>query len=106
MKNAQRLILLYLKRRDKHCSYLRQDNKQQNSLPSILKISMEGESDKWKQCDEDAALNIPLVREHEERQISCSGPNTNIVTTSFLKTCFNGLNALSGNTINLSLYLF
>ncbi|GAU14158.1 hypothetical protein TSUD_169840 [Trifolium subterraneum] len=51
---------------------------------------MEGESDKWQQkCDEDVALNIPLIgAEHE-------GPNNN-VTTSLLKTCFNGLNALSG----------
>ncbi|XP_058736368.1 amino acid transporter AVT1I-like [Vicia villosa] len=57
---------------------------------------MEGESDKWQKCDEDATLNIPLVVEHEERQISGCGPNNNIVTTSFLKTCFNGLNALSG----------
>jgi vesicular inhibitory amino acid transporter len=54
---------------------------------------MEGEGDKWQQkCDEDVALNIPLIgAEHE----GSSGPNNN-VTTSFLKTCFNGLNALSG----------
>ncbi|KAL5095900.1 hypothetical protein RYX36_000227 [Vicia faba] len=57
---------------------------------------MEREGDKWKQCDKDETLNIPLVREHEEIQISGSGSNNNIVTTSFLKTCFNGLNALSG----------
>ncbi|PNX78667.1 hypothetical protein L195_g034645 [Trifolium pratense] len=54
---------------------------------------MEGEGDKWQQlCDEDVALNIPLIgAEHE----GSNGHNNN-VTTSFLKTCFNGLNALSG----------
>lgn len=71
---------------------------------SILKISMEG--DKWQQCDEDATLNIPLVAEYEERQISGSGSDNNIVTTSFLKTCFNGLNALSGNITNLGFFCF
>jgi len=56
---------------------------------------MEGEGDKWQQCNEDMALNIPLIAEHEGSQIS-----GNNVTTSFMKTCFNGLNALSGNLIN------
>ncbi|XP_024625330.1 amino acid transporter AVT1I isoform X1 [Medicago truncatula] len=56
---------------------------------------MEGEGDKWQQCSEDVALNIPLIAEHEGSQISGNNPSNN-VTTSFLKTCFNGLNALSG----------
>lgn len=59
---------------------------------------MEGEQE-WLS---DASLNIPLIQDHERRQISDIGPNNNNVTTSFLKTCFNGLNALSGNLINLS----
>lgn len=65
---------------------------------------MEEEGDKWQKSDEDIALNIPLLTEHEENQISGIGPNNN-VTTSFLKTCFNGLNALTGNLISLSCYV-
>ncbi|AES77450.1 hypothetical protein MTR_7g010760 [Medicago truncatula] len=57
---------------------------------------MEGEGDKWQQCSEDVALNIPLIAEHEGSQISGNNPSNN-VTTSFLKTCFNGLNALSAS---------
>ncbi|XP_058739267.1 amino acid transporter AVT1I-like [Vicia villosa] len=58
---------------------------------------MEGEGGAWKQCDEDITLNNPLLSEHEGNQISGSGlPNNVITTTSFLKTCFNGLNALTG----------
>jgi hypothetical protein len=66
---------------------------------------MEGEGDKWQQCKEDMALNIPfLMAEHEGSQISGNSPSNN-VTTSFMKTCFNGLNALSGNLINFSCFV-
>jgi len=65
---------------------------------------MEGEGDKWQRCDENVSLNIPLLTEHEGNQISGSGPNDNL-TTSFLKTCFNGLNALTGNLISPSCFV-
>jgi hypothetical protein len=60
---------------------------------------MEREADKWQKCDEDVALNVPLIADHEGNQISGSYPNNNVTTTSFLKTCVNGLNALSGKVV-------
>jgi hypothetical protein len=63
---------------------------------------MEREGDKWQKCDEDVALNVPLIADHEGNQISGSYPNNNVTTTSFLKTCVNGLNGLAGNLISLS----
>ncbi|XP_058740836.1 amino acid transporter AVT1I-like [Vicia villosa] len=58
---------------------------------------MEGEGVARKQNDEDITLNIPLLTEHEENQISGRVSNNNVTTTtSFLKTCFNCLNALTG----------
>ncbi|GAU14160.1 hypothetical protein TSUD_169860 [Trifolium subterraneum] len=67
---------------------------------------MKGEEDKWQKCDEDVALNVPLIADHERNQISGSCSNNNVTTASFLKTCVNGLNALSGQSIQNKTFAF